>query len=391
MTRPRLKLGYFTLEAINSFAATYYIYYLVFLARDEFGFTNRGNLFLNAIHGFIYIFASWQGGQFAQRIGYFKALKLGYGGMAIGLSFGLLIPGIAGQVIALIAWTIPLCLIWPTLEALVTDGEDFKGTARMVGIYNVVWSSASALSFCMGGWLWETFGRNGLFGLPIALMLLQLGFVMWLEMQARQLPKVTVAQTRHQPERAAWEQPVSPKRFLQMAWLISPFAYVAINTVGAVIPQLAAKFNLTPAESGVFNSLWFYVRFVAFIVLWKWTGWHYRFRWLVGAAVALVAGFAAMLLTPMLWIVIAAQVVFGFGIGLIYYSSLFYSMDAGDEKGAHGGLHEAAIGMGIFAGPALGATALTVFPNTPNVGIVSVTGLLVMGLIGLIVLRLKKT
>jgi len=390
MTRSRLKIGYFALEAINSFAATYYIYYLAFLARDEFGFSNRGNLSLIAIHGFIYIFARWQGGRFSQKFGYFNALKLGYGGMAAGLALGLVIPGVTGQVAALAAWTVPLCLIWPTLEALVTEGEDFHGTARKVGIYNVVWSSASAVAFCMGGWLWETFGRNGLFGLPIALMILQLGFVLWLERQARSVPKVAVRELSHQPERAAWEQPIPPKRFLQMAWLISPFAYVAINTVGAVIPQLAAKFELTPAQSGVFNSLWFYVRFAAFILLWKWTGWHYRFRWMLAAAIGLVLSFSTMLLAPFLWVVVLAQLVFGVSIGLIYYSSLFYSMDAGDEKGAHGGLHEAAIGLGIFGGPAAGALALTFFPRSPDSGTYAVSSLLLIGLAALIVLRIRR-
>ncbi|MGN6553891.1 MAG: MFS transporter [Verrucomicrobiota bacterium] len=393
MTRSRLKLGYFTLEAVNCFAATFYLYYIFFLARDQFGFTNRGNLFLTAVHGFVYIFASWQGGRFSQRFGYFNALRFGYAGMALGLSLGLIIPGIVGQIIALAAWTIPLCLIWPTLEALVSDGEDFSGTARIVGVYNVVWASTSALAFCTGGWLWEKLGKNGLYTLPIVLMLLQLVFVLWLEKKAKALPAVKTEPTvqHHEPESIAARQPVSPKRFLQMAWLASPLAYVAINTVAAVIPQLAHKFNLTAAQSGVFNSLWFYVRLGAFIVLWKWTGWHYRFRWLLTAMIALVLSFAAMLLSLQLWVVIVAQLIFGFAIGLIYYSSLFYSMDAGGElKGQNGGLHEAAIGLGIFAGPALGAATLTFFPTLANGGTLAVTGLLVCGLLGLIWLRLKK-
>jgi predicted MFS family arabinose efflux permease len=390
MTRSRLKLGYFALEAINSFAATFYIYYIFFLARDEFGFTNRGNLFLTAIHGLVYVFASWQGGRFAQRFGFFHALRIGYGGMALGLALGLIIPGVIGQIVALAAWTIPLCLIWPTLEALVTEGETFKGTARMVGIYNLVWSSASAVAFCTGGWLWEKFGKHGLYELPIALMLVQFGIVVWLQRQAKRLPPVHVKESPHHPERRALDQPVPPKRFLQMAWLASPLAYVAINTVGAVIPQLAHKFDLTAAQSGVFNSLWFYTRFAAFILLWRWTGWHYRFRWLLTAMIGLVISFSAMLLAPQLWLVIIAQVVFGFAIGLIYYSSLFYSMDAGDAKGEHGGLHEAAIGLGIFAGPALGAATLTYMPQHPNSGTIAVTGLLLIGLIGLILLRLQK-
>jgi len=84
------------------------------------------------------------------------------------------------------------------------------------------------------------------------------------------------------------------------------------------------------------------------------------------------------------------RVAFGAAVGLIYYSSLFYSMDVGETKGEHGGFHEAAIGAGIFAGPAFGAAALQFFPRHPHSGTWAVSGLLLAGLAGMIWLRLKK-
>lgn len=391
--RPRqLKFGYFTLEAVNSFAGTFFLFYLVFLTRDEFGFTTRDNLLLTAVHGFVYVFASWQGGRFTQRFGYFTALKLGFAGMAVGLSLGLMMPGVLGQVLALIGWTLPCCLIWPSLEALVTEGEDYQGTARMVGRYNIVWSAASAIAFFSGGWLWERFGRHGLYGICISLMVVQFLFTLWLERGAKKSthPARPVSEPAHQPDAAALHQSLPPQRFLQMAWLANPFAYVAINTVGAVIPQLAQKFQLSPTQSGVFCSLWFFVRTFAFIGLWRWTGWHYRFRWLLAAFIGLVVSFAAMMLATQLWLVLVAQLIFGCAVGLIYYSSLFYSMDVGEAKGEHGGLHEAAIGLGICIGPAVGAAALSLPAQAANAGSWAVSGLLSVGLGGLIWLRTRK-
>jgi MFS family permease len=259
----------------------------------------------------------------------------------------------------------------------------------MIGIYNVVWAGAAAVAYSIGGWLWEQFGRPGLFGIPIGIFLVQLTLTVWLERAAARLPKVAPpAEPVHQPEAAALRQSLPPKRFLQMAWLANPFAYVAINTVGAIIPQLAERFQLSATQSGMFCSLWFYVRLVAFVVLWQWTGWHYRFRWLLGAFLALIAGFAALLLAPQFWIVIVAQVIFGLATGLIYYSSLFYSMDVGEAKGEHGGLHEAAIGAGVCGGPLLGAVAFSVLPAVPHAGAYAVTGLLGIGLAALLRLRL---
>lgn len=391
MTLRQLKIGYFALEALNSVAATFFLYYLFFLARDELHFTSRGNLFLTALHGGVYLVASWLGGKFAQRYGYFTALRFGFVGMIGALTLGWLIPGVLGQVLALALWTAPLCLTWPTLEALIAEGEDFQGTARMVGIYNVVWAASAAVAYSVGGWLWELFGRQGLYGIPIGILFVQLALTLGLERAAAKLPKPAApVKLAHQPEAVALPASLPPERFLQMAWLANPFAYVAINTVGAVIPQLAERFQLTATQSGVFCSLWFYVRMAAFVLLWQWTGWHYRFRWLLGAFLALVASFAALLLAPQLWIVIAAQVFFGLATGLIYYSSLFYSMDVGDTKGEHGGLHEAAIGAGICGGPLLGAMALTLAPAMPAAGAYAVTALLAIGLGGLLRLRLRR-
>jgi predicted MFS family arabinose efflux permease len=390
--RPRqLKFGYFTLEACNSFAGTFFLFYLFFLMRDEFGFNSRDNLLLSAVHGLFYVFGSWQGGKFVQRRGCFTALKLGFAGMAVGLSLGLGVPGIGGQVLALIGWTLPCCLIWPALETLVTEGEDFHGTARMVGGYNVVWSAGGALAFFSGGWLWEKLGRSGLYGITIALMIGQLLLTLWLERSAKQilLPAKPISEPPHRPEVAVLHQSLPPQRFLQMAWLANPFAYVAINTIGAVMPQLAQKFSLSPAQSGVFCSLWFFARTFAFVGLWQWTGWHYRFRWLLAAFVGLVASFGTMMLAGQLWLVLGAQLVFGCAVGLIYYSSLFYSMDVGEAKGEHGGLHEAAIGLGICVGPAVGAVTLHLIPQSANAGTWAVSVLLCSGLAGLMGLRLK--
>ncbi len=84
----RLKTGYFILEGLNSFATTYYFYYFYFFMQTEFGFGNKANLALAALNGAVYAVMAWQGGNFAQRFGYFTALKVGFvimmGTLAVG-------------------------------------------------------------------------------------------------------------------------------------------------------------------------------------------------------------------------------------------------------------------------------------------------------------------
>ena len=77
------------------------------------------------------------------------------------------------------------------------------------------------------------------------------------------------------------------------------------------------------------------------------------------------------------------QLLFGWSIGLIYYSSLYYSMHVGDTKAEHGGVHEAVIGLGIFGGPAIGAASITMFPAFAQSSVFGVGIALTIGLASL--------
>ncbi len=392
MTQRQLKTGYFVLEGLNAFATTYYFYYLFFLLQSEYAFGNLGNLFVSALNGLVYLFAAFQGGRFAQKHGYFVALKLGFAIMGLTLIAGSLLHNAIAQIVIMVLWTIGLCFTWPTLEALVSEKESSAGLAQRIGIYNIVWAGGGALAYFVGGVLLEGLGMTSLFLVPLALHLLQLGLTRWLEKKSA----VALPANSPSPVPTADAFPLNPrpiakaKTFLRMAWLANPFAYVAINTVIPLIPDLARKLELSPTLAGFFCSIWFFARLGTFVILWLWAGWHYRFGFLLAAYLLLIASFAVLLLVAQFWVILVAQIIFGLAIGLIYYSSLFYSMDVGETKGEHGGVHEAAIGAGIFLGPAVGATALRYFPQHSSSSIWAVSGLLLVGLAGLVWLRYRK-
>lgn len=372
----------YTIEGLNSFATVIYFNYLYFLFRDRFGFDNKQNLALAALIGLIYTVASWQAGKFAQRYGNFTALKLGFGLMAAGLVLGSQIGSVAGQIVIACVINIGMCFIWPVLEALVSEGT---GAARAVGIYNITWAVNNALAYFVGGAIIEHFGYQSIFYVPLAFILVQLAMVFWIEAihtnHVAPEAEIVLPPEPHRPS------PAQARCFQRMAWLANPFAYVAINTLLAVMPGIAAQFHLSTSLAGFVCSLWCFARVIAFIGLWQWTRWHYRFRWLATAFALLILSFIAILSTPSLALLLVAQVVFGLAVGLIYYSSLFYSMDASDTKSEHGGIHEAAIGLGNFIGPAVGAASLQFFPQYTHNGVVAVGVLLLGGFGGMVWLR----
>lgn len=390
MSPRQLKTGYFVIEGLNSFGTTYYFYYFYFFMRQQFGFGDKANLALAALNGFVYMFAAWWGGRFAQRTGYFTALKLGFALMLGALLLGAQAESASGQIVVMLVAVIGMCFTWPTLEALVSEGETPLGLQRMVGIYNVVWAATGAVAYFIGGALLDQLGLQSMFFVPATVFGIQLALAFWLERGAKSAPSTPTAISPEPYAPRANPRPIArTKMFLRLAWVANPFAYIAINTLVAVMPGVAQRLELSTTQAGFFCSVWCFARLGAFWGLWFWPGWHYRFRWLVASYLALLATFALILTVPSLAVLVLAQLVLGAAIGLIYYSSLFYSMDVGETKGEHGGIHEAAIGLGNFAGPAVGAASLHFLPHYANSGALAVSALLLCGLGGLLAIRVK--
>jgi len=436
----RLKKGYFALEGLNSFATVYYFYYLYFYMHQAHEFGNQANLVLAALNGGTYAVVAWFAGRFAQRHGYFTALKLGYVIMILALSLGAVIDSAMGHVGVMVLTVVGMSFTWPILEALVSEGESRAGLPHMVGIYNVVWAGTAALANFSGGAMLQKLGMSSLFCVPIGVHVTQLALTIWLERKATfgaaksgrdshdlretyfaataalpnngvssnsssrnggepifasaPLPQgaapvgmsaapAVLAGNVSAPRETSW--PVhNSKKFLRMAWLANPFAYIAINTLIAVVPSVALHLKLTTMAAGFCCSVWCFARLGAFALLWRWEAWHYRFRWLLLAYIGLLVSFGGVVLAPNVSTLVLAQLVFGGSVGLVYYSSLFYSMDRSDTKGEHGGIHEAVIGLGNCAGPAVGALALQLFPGKSQNAALAVIALLLCGLGGLI-------
>jgi hypothetical protein len=224
---------------------------------------------------------------------------------------------------------------------------------------------------------------------PAGLLAIEMALIVWVEIAAGRdgAPAAELVRPLLHAEPEGYKSPVSPGTFLKMAWVANPMAYLAINTVVATIPSLAARMNFSRMLAGFVCSIWLFTRTATFVALRLWPGWHYRFRFLASAYGVMIVSFAGILLAPGAWMLVPAEMFFGVALGLIYYSSLFYSMDVGETKGEHGGIHEAAIGLGNGFGPGVAALALTFFPGFGGSGACAVCGLMVMGLVGITWMR----
>jgi len=379
-SRP-LKMCVFGLTAITAASTTFFLYYLYFYMRDRFGFHQTQNLLLASGLGFLYSGSSFVAGRVAQRFGNFFALRFGMATMVLTLTAASFMTRVWPLLLTIAIMNFGMCHCWPALEALMSEGEAPARLQSLVGLYNVSWAAAAGLAYFTGGAVLQGLGSRSLFFLPVTAFIGVLIFLAWFEKQVagQPPPSPELAQTVARVLAEDRRSPVPATLFLRMGWLVNPMAYLTINTVVSTIPSLAERFNFRPMMAGFVCSAWMFARAAAFLLLRLWPRWHYRFRFLGFAFVAMILSFAALLIIPNLSALVLSQLVWGFCLGLMYYSSLFYSMDVGQTKGEHGGLHEAALGLGSGSGPLIAALSLSLFPGWRGSAPVGVCLLLVAG------------
>jgi predicted MFS family arabinose efflux permease len=378
------KALFYLIELINCYASVYYASFIFFYLKRTFGFGEVENLLTAALGGMVYVIAAWQGGKCAERYGCIRSMYIGSAGVILSLALGMLFQSSTAQVGVFCLYTVAVCFIWPALEALISEDAGTQ-LSNMVGLYNVTWAAGGAVGYFTAGVLLEKLGMESLFWLPLLLTVVQL---LLLPSAASLLKK-----ENHNKYNRAPIPPATPPgdsgQFLRMAWFANPFSYIAINTIIPLIPSIADKLQLSTGMAGIVCSIWMFARLAAFAALWRWTGWHYRYRWLAGAFILMIICFFGFLMAPSIWLLLIAEIGFGSSIGLIYYSSLYYSMNASAKQSSNAGLHEAMIGAGLFLGPAFGAATLYLIPAA-DIGAWSVGGLLCVGFSGLLFMRSRR-
>ncbi len=343
-------VNYAVIQGIQSFATSLFLCSVYFWTRERYQFSSLQNLLLNAEQGLVYILSSRCGGKLSDRLGYHRQLVICTSAMA-----GILLTGWIPQAdfmpfVIIGAYIVFTASFWPALEAVVMHAPASTSMPERIGSYNINWAYSAALGFFLSGVLFR-WRPDAIFWVSAALHLLILIFFRFPigRPDARGQVAMDIPHTGD-------EVPEDRKRlFLHTAWLGNSLSYMMFASFTAMAPFVGSKFGLSASTAIWLSSTLFFSRTLAFFWFRRWQGWHYRMIWLVTAAFAAPVSMALVFFSPWLIPVLLGLALFGMVCGFTYYGSLYYSLDYGENKGEHGGLHEMIIGMGLFAGPLVGA------------------------------------
>ena len=233
--------------------------------------------------------------------------------------------------------------LWPIIESYLTAGRHGKEMRRAIGWWNVVWTSSVAASLWFMAPFLKTDAQFAIVALG-GLNAVALITLFWF----KQNPGT------HDDELS--EESITPEYpfLLQTLRILLPLSYVLNAALAPLLPYLFNRLEIDVLWKTPTAATWMVVRVVAMAVMWRLGFWHGRWGTLLLGGLFITVGFALIVLTPSLAILLIGLGIFGAGMGVIYYAALYYAMSVGKAQVDASGKHESLIGIGYAIGPAAG-------------------------------------
>ena len=233
---------------------------------------------------------------------------------------------------------------WPALQAALAD-LGARGVTHSLGWFNMAWSTGKATGFLLGGMLLAGFGFPALF------IAATLGIVGVLGLIAIPLPKPLPALGSATP--GSLPAPERSLAFRRAGWTANAIAGGIATVLNFHYPHWLREIGRGEVLLGTYLGLVFVSQTLSFYLLARLPGWRHR----VGPLLALQAPMVlVLLLLPLLRLpalILATAPFMGLGLGMAYFASLFYSVEAPAGRGRNAGAHEAVLTLGAVALPFL--------------------------------------
>ena len=315
-----------------------------FIAKHTYGFSQERNLVLAAAMGAVYTAGAFTAGGLTRwverRLTPRDVLAVSIGILALVSLLPIFFAGVWSLWVAALVGTYVTSLIWPIIESYLTAGRHGADMRRAIGLFNLTWAPAVALPLFAMAPILE---RHGQWAIGAIAVVAGIALVV-----ARSF---TPQPGHHDAQVAGAHVGREYPLLLRSARVLLPLSYVLNAAMNPLLPYRFEELSVevwweTPAA-----ATWTIVRVLAFLLMSRLGFWHGRWGSLLLGAALMTGGFALIVAGPTLALVLAGLAALGFGLGVIYYATLYYAMAVGRAAVEAGGNFEGLIGAGYTVGP----------------------------------------
>jgi MFS family permease len=314
-----------------------------FYATEKLGFSDGENLAVGLAIGMSFVIGALLSHPLSARLGERRQLYWLLG-LSLAVHFSM---GLFGSVWVLVIGAVLQGffngLKWPVLESYVTAGLTPEQTNKELGWFNPFWSGTGPLALLAAGPIINLWSP-GLFFLPACINAVTLVIVSGLERRLEHLPE-------DHPERPD-ESALARLRTLLVSsrWSLV-LAFMLLAVLNPLLPGIFKRMGYEVSVATALASVCLWARFLTFVVMGRWSGWH-GLAWPLTASLLLSpVGFLLAVAEHDTVSVLAGQFVFGVTMGVSYTAALYYAMVVKNASVDAGGHHEAIIGCGFLLGP----------------------------------------
>jgi MFS family permease len=331
---------------IQSFGSTLIERGLYFYSQDRLGFTEAENLGMALGFGVAYVVGAVASHGLARRLS--EKRVLGFALVAQFLAQGAMFAHPAAWLVVAMNTLLGtlMGLMWPLVESYIGAGHTPADQAAAVGRFNLAWASSIPLALAAAGPL-IGFWSPGLFAAAAALNLASLVLAWRLDRRPAHLPL-------DHPERPTPAAMVRYRALLTSSRWLMMASYSLMWTLAPLLPLVFANLKVGVGPATAMSGLLDVFRFLTFLGLQVYVGWHSRGWPIVAAMLFLPAGFFMALFGPNVPAVLAGELLFGIGAGAVYYGALYYALVVKNAAVEAGGVHEGIVGGGFVIGPLAG-------------------------------------
>jgi MFS family permease len=336
---------------------------LPFVAEHDFHFTKSENMWLAVAESAVYAVVALLSGGVLKRIGAVAAPRTVLGGILL-FTLAMCLLTLTGSVAALIATALGVsaasAMMWPIVESYLSSGRHGHQLRSAVGVFNIVWTTATAAGLVLMGPVFATdYSR---------IAIVAIGPVCALAIVC--LPWFPASPPPHLEHGLPPAVPPVYRPLRAASRALLPTSYLLIGTIGPMLPYITSGIGIAPAWQTPVSSTWHAVRVLAMLAMWRLAFWHGKWSTLAAGAALMAGGFLLAMSAASVQTLMLALAAFGAGHAVLYYASLYYAMSVGHAEVDAGGQFEALIGVGYISGPIASLVGMSLAGETGARGLV---------------------
>ncbi len=244
-----------------------------------------------------------------------------------------------------------LSLFWPPLMGWLSFGKEERVLNTTLGGFNLSWSGGNIIAPAIAGFLLQMgigvpFRAAAVIMAAVCLTVLTASFV---------VPGIRQDRQREPLRRGeeALEDRSTPLRY--PAWIGLCASYVVLGiTMSAFLLYLREEIGLSETRIGLLILFRALFSTLGFIILSRFSFWHYKSRLMVLGQGLIIAVVALMIALRTFFGFSLAMALFGLLFALSYNNSLFHGVSGSSRRSTRMAVHEGLLTAGMVAGSAIG-------------------------------------